>query len=171
MLCVECACAKIHIAGESAGGGLCLGALLALKDLVAQGEDWKLPVAGVAISPNTEMKLTGKPNPVKGCVEPENMAVWCSKYYVGDNDPANPYISPLYGNLRGLPPLLLTVGDEEGGLDDSVRFVERAKAAAVDAHLIIGRGQVHCYPLLPAFIPESKHAMGEIRNFIRTHIQ
>ena len=161
---------RVIIAGESAGGGLCLATLLALKDLSAQGDPLKLPVIGVSISPTTDMKLTGKPNLVKGSVEPVNMRYWCSKYYVGENDPAHPYISPLYGDLCGLPPLLLTVGDAEENLDDSVRFAERAKAAGVDVRLIIGEGQMHCYPLFPGFIPESKYAMDEIRNFIHQHI-
>ena len=162
---------RIIIAGESAGGGLCLATLLALKDLVAQGETGlKLPVAGVSISPSTDMKLSGKPNLVKGSIEPEGMAFYCSKYYVGDQDPCHPYISPLYGDLRGLPPLLLTVGGDETALDNSVRFAERAQAAGVEARLIIGPGQVHCYPLLPDFIPESKYAMGEIRDFIHMYM-
>lgn len=155
----------IIIAGESAGGGLCLAALLALKDL-----GLPLPVAGISISPNTDMKLTGKANLVKGSIEPERMAVFCSKYYVGNNDPCDPYISPLYGDLHKLPPLLMFVGTEEGGLDDSVRFAAKAKAAGVDVKLIVGEGQVHCYPLLPDFIPESKLAMEEIYTFIRKHL-
>lgn len=161
---------RVIIAGDSAGGGLCLATLLALKDLAAQGDSLKLPVAGVAISPTTDLKLTGTLNIVKGSVEPVNMTYWCSKYYAGENDPAHPYISPLYGDLCGLPPLLLTAGDEEAKLDDAVRFAEKAKAAGVAVRVIIGKGQVHCYPLLPGFIPESKYAMDEIRNFIHKHI-
>ncbi len=152
---------RIIIAGKSAGGGLCLATLLALKDLVAQGESGlKLPVAGVSISPSTDMKLNGKPNLVKGSIEPEGMAFYCSKYYVGGQDPCHPYISPLYGDFHHMPHLLLTVGGDENALDNSVRFAERAQAAGVEARLIIGPGQVHCYPLLPDFIPESKYAMG-----------
>lgn len=162
---------RVIIAGESAGGGLCLATLLALKDLIAGGEaGLMIPVACVSISPSTDMKLTGKPNPVKDSIEPEGMAVMCSQYYVGNNDPCHPYISPLYGELCGLPPLLLTVGGDESALDDSVRFAEKAKAAGVDARLIVGQGQVHCYPLLPDFIPESKVAMGEIRDFIHQYV-
>jgi acetyl esterase/lipase len=161
---------RVIIAGESAGGGLCLATLLALKDLVVQGEpDLKCPVAGVSISPSTDMKLTGRPNLVKGSIEPDGMAIMCSKYYVGDQDPCHPYISPLYGDLHGLPPLLITVGDDESALDDSVRFAEKAKAANVEVRLIVGKGLVHCYPLLPDFIPESKYAMGEIREFIHKY--
>lgn len=161
----------ILIAGNSAGGGLCLATLLVLKDLVSQGEiELQLPIAGVSISPHTDLMLTGKPNLVKGSVEPVGMAIYCIKYYVGKNDPCNPYISPLYGDLQGLPPLLITVGDEEGGLDDSVRFADKAQAADVDVRLIIGKGQVHCYPLLPDFLPESKQAMTEIAAFLRKQL-
>jgi epsilon-lactone hydrolase len=163
---------RIIIAGESAGGGLCLATLLALRDLKAQAEpNLPLPIAGISISPVTDLALTGKPNRVKGSIEPERMSEMCSKYYVGDHDPRDPYISPLFGDLRGLPPLLMFVGTAEGGLDDSLRFAEKAKAAGVDVRLIVGEGQVHCYPLLPDFIPESKQAMVEIQAFIRKHIQ
>jgi epsilon-lactone hydrolase len=161
----------IIIAGDSTGGGLCLATLLALKDLISQDETGlQLPVSGICISPTTDMKLTGKPNQTTASVEPEGMGVFCSKSYVGDNDPGHPYISPLYGDLLGLPPLLITAGDEEGGLDDAVRFAGKAQAAGVDVKLIIGKGQVHCYPLLPDFIPESKQAMTEIAAFIRKHL-
>jgi epsilon-lactone hydrolase len=162
---------RIIIAGNSAGGGLCLATLLALKDLVARGHTGlKLPVAGVSLSPNTDMKFTGRPNHVKGSVEPAGMEIMCSKYYTGSNDPCHPYISPLFGDLRGLPPLLIAVGDEEGGLDDSVRFADKAKAVGVDARLVVGKGQIHCYPLLPDFIPESKQAMADITAFIFEHL-
>ena len=146
---------RILIAGNSAGGGLCLATLLALKDLSARHqEEIQLPVAGICISPNTDMTLSGKPNPVRGSVEPVGMALYCSKSYAGNHDLSHPYISPLFGDLYGLPPLLITVGDQEGGLDDSIRFAEKAQASGIDVTLIIGKGQVHCYPLLPDFIPE-----------------
>jgi len=162
---------RIIIAGDSAGGGLCLATLLALKDLIAQGEDeLQFPVAGICISPTTDMTLSGKPNMVKGSVEPVGMALYCSKAYAGNHDPTHPFISPLFGDLSGLPSLLITVGDEEGGLDDSIRFAEKAKAAGVDIKLIVGKEQVHCYPLLPDFIPESKRAMTEISTFVRKEL-
>ena len=162
---------RIIIAGDSAGGGLCLATLLALKDLNARGqEELQLPVAGVCISPNTDMTLSGKPNQVRGSVEPVGMALYCSKSYAGNHDPSHPYISPLFGDLHGLPPLLITVGDEEGGLDDSVRFAEKAQASGAEVTLVVGKGQVHCYPLLPDFIPESKQAMTEIAAFMQKQI-
>jgi epsilon-lactone hydrolase len=162
---------RIIIAGNSAGGGLCLATVLALKDLVSRGEvEVQLPIAGISISPNTDMKFTGKSNLINGSVEPVGMAIYCSKYYTGDHDPSHPYISPLFGDLCGLPPLLITVGEEEGGLDDSVRFAEKAQAAGVDVKLIVGQGQLHCYPLLPDFIPESRQAMAAIAAFVRQEL-
>lgn len=93
---------RIIIAGDSAGGGLCLATLLALKDLIIRGQDeLQLPVAGICISPNTDMTLSGKPNPVRGFVEPVGMALYCSKSYAGKHDPSHPYISPLFGDLYG----------------------------------------------------------------------
>jgi epsilon-lactone hydrolase len=163
---------RIIIAGESAGGGLCLATLLALRDRKAQTEpNLLLPIAVISISPVTDLALTGKPNRVKGSIEPERMTEMCSKYYVGKHDPRDPYISPLFGDLCGLPPILMFVGTAEGGLDDSLRFAEKAKAAGVDVRLVVGEGQVHCFPLLPDFIPEPKQAMTEIKAFIHKHLQ
>jgi len=158
---------QIMIVGESAGGGLCLATLLALRD-----QGIPLPAAAVALSPWTDLKLTGESYRTKAkvCLSPRGMATVCSKYYVGDNDPCLPWISPLYGDLHGLPPILIYVGEYETLLDDSTRFAEKAKAAGVDVTLKIGEGMIHCYPLLPAFIPEAQQAMDEICAFIKTHI-
>jgi acetyl esterase/lipase len=161
---------RVIFAGDSAGGGLCLAAMLAIKDLISAGEtSLPLPAAGVSISPNTDMSFSGKPNLTSGSIEPEGMAAYCSKSYAGKNDPRHPYISPLFGDLRGLPPLLIAVGGDEGGLDDSLRFAAKAQIAGVDVKLIVAQGQVHCFPLLPDFIPESKQAMAEIAAFVAKH--
>lgn len=158
---------NIMIVGESAGGGLCLATLLALRD-----QEIPLPAAAVAISPWTDLKLTGESYRTKAkvCLSPEGMNTVCSKYYVGNNDPCLPWISPLYGDLHGLPPLLIQVGGDETLLDDSTRFAEKAKAAGVDVTLKIGEGMMHCYPLLPSFIPEARQAMDEMCAFIKKHI-
>jgi acetyl esterase/lipase len=155
------------VAGESAGGGLCLSTLLALRD-----QGIPLPAAAVAISPLTDFTFTGESHRTKAkvCLSPPGMNAVCSKYYIGDHDPCLPYISPLYGDLHGLPPLCIYVGDDETLLDDSTRFAEKAKAAGVEVTLKVGQGMVHCYPLLPAFIPESTRAMAEICEFIKLHL-
>lgn len=158
--------ARIVIVGESAGGGLCLATLLALRD-----QGLPLPAAAVALSPWTDLKLTGESVRTRArvSIDPPGMSAVCSKYYAGDHDPGLPWISPLYGDLHGLPPLLIYVGNDEMGRDDSTRFAEKAKAAGVDVTLRIGEGMVHCYPLFAPLFPEATAAMQEIGAFIKTH--
>lgn len=158
---------NILIMGESAGGGLCLASLLAIRD-----RNLPLPAAAVALSPWTDLKLTGASYQTKKkvCISPEGMNVVCSKYYFGDHDPEDPYISPLYGDLHGLPPVFISVGEYETMLDDSVRFAEKAGKAGVDLTLRIGERMVHCYPLLAPMFPEATEAMNEISTFIRLRL-
>lgn len=158
---------KIVIVGESAGGGLCLATLLAIRDLGIA-----LPAAAVALSPWTDLTCSGESYRTKAkvCISPRGMSAVCSKYYAGDHDPCLPWISPLYGDLRGLPPLMIFVGDHETMRDDSIRFAEKAKAAGVDVSLKVGEGMVHCYPLFAPLFPEATEAMDEICAFIKTHL-
>jgi monoterpene epsilon-lactone hydrolase len=158
---------RIVIVGESAGGGLCLATLLALKE-----EGIPLPAAGVAISPWTDLKLTGESHRMRSkvSIDPLGMSMVCSKYYAGENDPGDPWISPLYGDLHGLPPLLIYVGDDEMMRDDSTRFADKATHAGVDVTLRVGEGMVHCYPLFAPLFPEATQAMDEICAFIKTRI-
>ena len=158
---------RIIIAGESAGGGLCLATLLALRD-----KGIPLPAAAVALSPWTDLKMTGESHRTRArmAIDPLGMAMVCSQYYAGENDRCLPYISPLYGDLQGLPPLLIYAGDDELMRDDSTRFAEKAKAAGVRITLKVGESMVHCYPLLAPLFPEATMAMNEICAYIRTHI-
>jgi acetyl esterase/lipase len=158
---------NIVIMGESAGGGLCLSTLLALRD-----KGMPLPKAGVALSPWTDLKLTGESYRTRRnvCISPPGMSVVCSKYYYGDHDPADPWISPLYGDLHGLPPLFISVGDYETMLDDSTRFAAKAKAAGVDTTLVIGAKMIHCYPLMAPMFPEATQALNEICAFIKKQL-
>jgi acetyl esterase/lipase len=155
---------NIVIMGESAGGGLCLATLLAMRD-----QDLPLPVGGVALSPWTDLKLTGESyrTKVNVCISPKGMNTVCSKYYCGDHDSTEPWISPLYGDLHGLPPLFINVGSYETMLDDSTRFAAKAKAAGVEVTLVIGEKMVHCYPLMAPLFPEATQALGEVCAFIK----
>lgn len=157
---------QIVVVGESAGGGLTLATLLALRD-----RDMPLPAAAVAMSPMTDLKLTGESHRTKAkvCLSPPGMSTVCAKYYAGENDPGLPYISPLYGELYGLPPILIYVGSYETLLDDSTRFAAKAKAAGVDVTLRVGEGMIHCYPLLAPLFPEATEALNEICRFINSH--
>ncbi len=158
---------NIIIAGDSAGGGLCLATLLALRD-----QGLPLPSAAVALSPWTDLALTGESYQKKldTSIDPPGMSTVCSKYYVGENDPRLPLISPLYGDLRGLPPLFICVGTHETMLDDSTCFAEKAKAAGVDVTLRVWEGMVHCFPLMAPLFPEATQALAETSEFIRAHL-
>ena len=157
---------NIVFVGDSAGGGLVLTTLLALRD---QGTP--LPAGAVAYSPVTDFKCTGESyqTNAKVCLAPEGTAPAFGKHYAGDNDLGLPYISPLYGDLHGLPPLLIYVGGDETLLGDSVRFAEKAKEAGVNVKLNVGEGLFHCYPAVAPLFPEAKQAMDDICNFIKMH--
>lgn len=160
--------ARIVIVGESAGGGLCLASLLAIRD-----EKLPLPAAGVALSPWTDLTCSGESyrrNARRDISTLGSWEVW-GGYYVGSNSARHPWISPLFGDLRGLPPILIEVGDHEILLDDAVRFAERARAAGVEIDLRVWEGMVHCFPLLAPLFPEATAAWLEIIAFIRKHLR
>jgi acetyl esterase/lipase len=158
----------IVFAGDSAGGGLCLATLLALRE-----RGLSLPSAAVALSPWTDLKCTGESLRTKAKVDPFTPGgAWTvfSHYYVGDNDPGLPLISPLYGDLHGLPPILIYAGDHDVLFSDSTRFAEKAKTAGVDMRLEVGEGLFHCYPVCGSLFPESQQAMANICAFIKAHV-
>ncbi|MFC1744609.1 alpha/beta hydrolase [Candidatus Riflebacteria bacterium] len=159
---------NIVIAGESAGGGLCLATLLSLRE-----QEIPLPAAAVAISPWTDLACTGESYKSKAdvCLSPGGSWTVFGKYYFADYEPTNPLISPLYGELQGLPPILLYAGEDEVLRDDSIAFAAKTKEAGVDITLNIGEGMLHCFPLLPPFVPEAKKAIEEIFAFINKHLK
>lgn len=158
---------NILIMGESAGAGLCLATLLAIRD-----QGLPLPAAAVALSPWTDLTLSSESYRTKRkvCISPPGMSRVCSKYYYGDHDPTDPWISPLYGDLHGLPPIFINVGTYETMMDDSTRFAAKAKAAGVDITLVVGGKMVHCYPLMAPMFPEATQALDEICAFIRKRL-
>lgn len=159
---------NILIAGESAGGGLCLAALLALKD-----KSLPMPCGAVAMSPWTDLKCTGESYKTKNKVSlaPKDSWIVFSKYYAGDCDAAMPLISPLYGDLKGLPPIFINSGTDDELFDDGKLFYEKALKSGVDIKFRAGERMVHCYPLLAPFFPEATMAMDEIANFIKLRLR
>ena len=126
---------KIAVVGDSAGGNLALV-------LVST----ETPVGAVAISPVTDLALTGESYATRAEADPyftKSQVAGLVASYLGPTDPKNPLASPLYGDLRGLPPIRVHVGDDEVLLDDSRRYVERAVAAGVDVGLDIWMGMPH----------------------------
>ncbi|HEY0735455.1 MAG TPA: alpha/beta hydrolase [Herpetosiphonaceae bacterium] len=156
---------RIVFAGDSAGGGLCLATLLAIRD-----NHLPLPAAAAVLSPWTDLKCSGDSYARRDPLAPDGSWAVYSAYYAGDHDLTDPLISPLYGDLAGLPPLLIYVGEDEAMLDDSVRFAKKAQAAGVDIRLHVGRGMVHCYPALSPLFPEATAALDDICAFLASSV-
>lgn len=149
--------------GDSAGGGLVLATLLKLKS-----EGVLLPKKAVAISPWTDMTLSGISFETRKDADPQiskGALKRAAECYVGDGDFNNPYVSPLFGDLAGLPQLLIHVGDDEVMLDDSVGFYEQAKSAGVDVTIKIFPEMWHVFHGYD--IPEADSAIEEIQTFLR----
>jgi epsilon-lactone hydrolase len=135
---------KIAITGDSAGGTLALG-LLAHLAANSDGAG-KALVGGVALSPVTDLSLSGESWATRAVADPyftKPQATELVRSYLHGHDPADPLASPLHADLEGLAPIRVHVGDDEALLDDSVRFVEHAIAAGVDARLDVWEGMVH----------------------------
>jgi epsilon-lactone hydrolase len=159
---------RIVVAGESAGGGLALSLMLALR---TAGDP--LPAAAALFSPWTDLAATGDSIRTNGnrCAMFIGSDVAASaRYYLGDTDPRNPLASPLYADLSGLPPLLIHVGADEVLLDDSTRLADRARAAGVSVELKIWPVVPHAWQLAPHLIPEARQSLRESAEFLRARI-
>lgn len=156
---------NIAVAGDSAGGGLAIATLLALRDA---GEP--LPAAGIGISAWVDMEGTGESMTTRAAVDPvvqKEGLLGMAKLYLGDADPKSPLAAPLHADLGGLPPLLLQVGDAETLLDDSMRLAEKARAAGVDVTLKVWDEMPHVWHLFAPILPEGRQAIDEIGSFVQ----
>jgi acetyl esterase/lipase len=143
---VEQGFSKIAITGDSAGGTLAIGLLVSLAANRAFAAE--ALVGGVALSPVTDLTLSGESWSTRALADPyftQPQAAELVRSYLDGDDPADPKASPLYANLKSLVPIRVHVGNDEVLLDDSVRFVERAVVAGVDARLDVWEGMVHGY--------------------------
>ena len=160
--------ARVVIAGDSAGGGLTVATLVALRDA---GDP--LPALGVCISPFVDMGLSGESMTTRADADPligqENLGPWVEAY-LGGADPTTPLASPIYAGLAGLPPLLIMMGTAEVLYDDATRLAERARAAGVDVTLEPWEEMVHAWPLFSFAIPEGQQAIDRIAAFIKERL-
>lgn len=158
---------RIAIAGDSAGGGLTLATLVALRDA---GEP--LPACGVPISPWTDMEGSGESMQTRAAVDPmvqkEALGQIAATYLQGQ-DAKNPLASPLHADLAGLPPLLIQVGDCETLLDDTTRLEPRLKEAGVDATIEVWDDMIHVWHLFAPMLDEGQKAIDRIGEFVRQH--
>ncbi|MEJ7927430.1 alpha/beta hydrolase [Sphingobium sp. AN641] len=156
---------QIVIAGDSAGGGLTLAVLVALRD---QGAP--LPAAAVCISPFTDQAKEGSSILSKAALDPiisSDLLDVVTDHYIGrEGDPRSPLASPLYAELAGLPPVLILVGSFEVLLDDSTRFAARAKSAGVELEIDVWEGMTHIWPFFAAIIPEGRQAIEQMGAYI-----
>jgi acetyl esterase/lipase len=154
---------QIVLAGDSAGGGLALAALLALRDA---GQP--LPAGAVCLSPWTDLALTGASIETQAQADPilaAHILRRHAQYYAGDRDLTTPLISPLYADLTGLPPLLFQVGTDEILLDDARRCAHKARQAGVEVSLDVYEGMFHVFQMV-RFLPETKQSIRRIAEFV-----
>ncbi|HXZ89261.1 MAG TPA: alpha/beta hydrolase [Candidatus Binataceae bacterium] len=160
--------AHIAIAGDSAGAGLALAAAVTIRDA-----GLPLPGAVVCLSPWVDLAMTGDSMRNKAAEDPivsrEMLEGW-GKLYLGDSDPCAPLASPLYADLRRLPPLLIQVGSAEVLLDDSLRLAGRASAVGVTTTLEVWPEMIHVWHSFAAILPEARQAIDRIGEFIRLHL-
>ena len=160
---------KIVIAGDSAGGGLTLVTLIKLRD-----DKISLPAAGICLSPWTDLALTGNSLIRNAKIDPFLKfydLVFMAELYVGDNDPENPYISPLYAELHNLPSILIHVGTAEIIEDDSIRFAEKAKEAGVDVTIEVFDDMIHVFQAFSEWASEGQEAIEKIGEFIQEKLR
>jgi len=156
---------NIVVGGDSAGGGLALSMLLALRDAGA-----KMPRAAVLMAPWTDLTASSpsyrnnrKYDPLVSQDELREAGLW----YAGERDPADPMLSPLFADLDGLPPMLIHAAADEVMADDSRLFAERARAAGVDVSCTLYDGLWHAFHAWGTEIPESRQAIDEIGDYLR----
>ncbi len=159
---------RCAVMGDSAGGGLALALLLRLRDMGVA-----LPAAGVALSPWTDLAMTGKSfqrNAADDPMENPDDVPFLVRCYLGEGgDPRNPYASPLYGDPKGLPPTLIQVGSDEILLDDSVRMAGRMRQAGCLVEIEIWQRMPHVWHAFAPVIPEARRAIAHIGAFVRRH--
>lgn len=158
--------ARIALAGDSAGGGLAAAALLALRD-----KGRPLPAAAALLSAWTDLSASGDSYQSRAAADPIHqrpMILALAEQYLGaDGDPRAPLASPLFGDLAGLPPLLLQVGDRETGLDDSTQLAAKARAAGVAVELQVWPHMIHVFQQFAEELPEALEAIECIGAFLQ----
>lgn len=158
----------ISVAGDSCGGGLALSLLISLRE-----EELPLPAAAVCLSPWTDLTCTGESwetNRKKDIMLDPGALRKSAQLYLGESDPRTPSASPLYGDLKALPPILIQVGSSELLLSDATGFAERAQAAGTKVTLQVWEGMQHEWHFAVNILPEARQAIQQIGQFIQAQI-
>ncbi len=156
---------NVVVAGDSAGGNLTITMMLKLRD-----NNRPLPAAAACLSPVTELSTKDNPQAFKDPLLPAKAVKFYTQSYLGNSDPHDPLISPVFGDLAGLPPILVHVGEEELLRKDAVRFVRLAKAAGVDARLEIYPRMWHVWQIFLS-LPQATQSLDDIAAFLKAHLR
>jgi acetyl esterase/lipase len=158
---------RISVAGDSAGGGLTVAMIVQARYM-----GLRMPAAAVCISPWVDMEGLGESMETRAEVDPmvgkENLMV-SAKTYLGGSDSRAPLAAPLYADLRGLPPILIQVGDAEVLLDDSTRLAGVAREAGVEVQMDVWDDMIHVWHLFAPILPEGRKAISQAGEFIKKH--
>ena len=162
---------KTALGGDSAGGGLTVAALLAIRD-----QGLPLPGCGAGISAWTDLTASGDSMKTKADEDPmiggtDALQLMVEAYMGVDGDTKAPLASPLFADLSGLPPLLLQVGTAEVLLDDSIRLAERAEAAGVDVTLKVWQDMFHVWHAFAEMLPEALEATQEFADYVNGRLE
>jgi acetyl esterase/lipase len=160
--------AQIALAGESAGGGLAVATLLALREAGVP-----LPSCGYLMSPYVDLTLSGETlaekREVDPLLSPDGLRARVPDY-VGVADASDPHISPIFGDLRELPPLLIQVGSHEILLSDALRLAERAAISDVPVTLEVTPGVPHVFQAYAGLLDEAAAALDRASDFLTTQL-
>lgn len=157
---------KIVVAGDSAGGGLALALCLYLRD-----HGIPMPAGVIVMSPWTDLTCSGETLETNFDEDPqfggtkENMLY--NSTYIGDSDPTDPYMSPVFGEYHGFPPVLMQAGSVEVLLSDTLRVADKLRKENVKLRVSVYDGMFHVFQMAFRLIPESQEAWEEVGVFLR----
>ena len=150
---------NIILMGDSAGGGFCLSLLEQLRE-----ENLPLPSKAILISPFVDVTGANEERGPKDALVDYNATIILGKAWANGDDLKSWKISPLYGDLTNLPPILIFVGTFEVLYDECIEVYNKLKGSGNNVALRVGRHLGHDYPLLP--IPEARRAIRSMIRFI-----
>lgn len=154
------------IAGDSAGGNLTLATLLALRD-----RKRPMPAGGIPLSATTDLTLASESlekvyDPI---ISSRTMPIFRDLYLgKGKTDPRNPLASPVFGDYRGIPPLLIQAGEHEMLRDDSIRVAKKARADGIEVTLEVWPGMFHVFQSHEPLLPEARESIEHMAEFMRS---
>jgi acetyl esterase/lipase len=163
---------RIAVAGDSAGGGLAL-VIAARMTQAARDHAAPRPVALCVMSPWTDLAMTGDSLETRAGHDPllsRRSLKDASQAYLGQTNAKAPLASPLYGDMAGLPPVLLHVGEDEILLDDARRYADLSSKSGSEAELHIWKGMVHVFPANVALLRAAREALDIAGQFLRRHL-